>query len=341
MKKSLAILLVLALALGSVFANGTPEATTAQPEKKLEEINVAYMPNYASLCSVVAGMETGAFAEQGLKVNLVQFADGPTIIAAMESGSIDVGYIGQGAHKLCINGRAKIFAMSHVGNGDAVLGLKSHGVTSAKDLKGKKVGYASGTSSESILRLTLESAGLTMKDVKAMEMDASGIVSAMTSGSLDACATWSPNTFTIKDVMKDDAVTLANNLTFADKSAAISSWIVMSKYAETNSDKLLRFTKGLYKGMDYRAANIEQTAKWVAKVLAADYNTIWNQRGDAEWITSEQLVKEVKDGTIEHLYEVQKKGFGTAVKQETPVSSYVLFDNMLKAGQLIPSLKEK
>jgi NitT/TauT family transport system substrate-binding protein len=231
--------------------------------------------------------------------------------------------------------------MSHVGNGDAVLGLKSHGVTSAKDLKGKKVGYASGMSSESILRLTLESAGLTMKDVKAMEMDASGIVSAMTSGSLDACATWSPNTFTIKDVMKDDAVTLANNLTFADKSAAISSWIVMSKYAETNSDKLLRFTKGLYKGMDYRAANIEQTAKWVAKVLAADYNTIWNQRGDAEWITSEQLVKEVKDGTIEHLYEVQKKGFGTAVKQETPVSSYVLFDNMLKAGQLIPSLKEK
>ena len=54
-----------------------------------------------------------------MTINLVEFADGPTIIAAMESGSIDMGYIGQGAHKLCINGRASIFALSHISNGDA------------------------------------------------------------------------------------------------------------------------------------------------------------------------------------------------------------------------------
>ena len=53
-----------------------------------EDLNIAYMPNYASLWSVVTGVNMGYFEEEGLNVHLVEFADGPTIIAAMESGSI-------------------------------------------------------------------------------------------------------------------------------------------------------------------------------------------------------------------------------------------------------------
>ena len=105
MKKIIAMLLIAALALTSVFAQGGSESSD------LDTVRVAYMTNYASLCSLVAGIQTGAFAEQGIEVELVEFADGPTIIAAMESGSIDIGYIGHGAHKLCVNGRAKIFRL--------------------------------------------------------------------------------------------------------------------------------------------------------------------------------------------------------------------------------------
>ena len=144
MKKTIAMLLIALVAITGVFAQGSSEDAGG-----LETVRVAYMTNYASLCSLVAGIETGAFEEQGIQVELVEFADGPTIIAAMESGSIDIGYIGHGAHKLCVNGRAKIFAFSHVGNGDAVIGLRSHGVTEdPASLKGKSIGYASGTSSE-------------------------------------------------------------------------------------------------------------------------------------------------------------------------------------------------
>lgn len=95
------------------------------------------MPNYGSLWSVAAAQAQGFMEEEGIKLNLVSFADGPTIIAAMESGSIDIGYIGQGAHKLCVNGQAKIFALSHISNGDAVIGGPS--VKTMEDLKGKKV----------------------------------------------------------------------------------------------------------------------------------------------------------------------------------------------------------
>ena len=63
---------------------------------------------------MLTAKEKGFFDEVGITVEMVEFADGPTIIAAMESGSIDIGYIGQGAHKLCINGQASIFALSHI-----------------------------------------------------------------------------------------------------------------------------------------------------------------------------------------------------------------------------------
>ena len=61
------------------------ETTEAPTEAKAEPItmNVAYMPNYGSLWSVMTAKEKGFFDEEGITVNLVEFADGPTIIAAM------------------------------------------------------------------------------------------------------------------------------------------------------------------------------------------------------------------------------------------------------------------
>ena len=331
MKKAIAILLVAVIALTGIFAQGSEEKTTAS---SLKTLNVAYMPNYASLCSVMAAIETGAFEEEGLKVNLVEFADGPTIIAAMESGSIDIGYIGHGAHKLCINGRASIFAFSHLGNGDAIVGLKSHGVESLADLRGKKVGYSSGTSSENILMLGLKRAGLTMNDITAYEMDASSLTSAMTSGSLDACATWSPSTETMCSQIGSDAVVIARNETFSDETVNIASWIVMPKWAEANHDTLVKFTRALYKGEDFRAKeeNMRQVAEWVAKQVAGDVEIQYQTVHGAKWYTEADTINGIKDGSIKALYEVQKLAFGDAVDPTTLVENYVLFDIMLEAA---------
>lgn len=326
-------------ACGSSSSSTVASVASSDAGTQLEPVtlNVAYMPNYSSLAEVVTGIEAGYFEEQAITVNLVEFADGPTIIAAMENGSIDVGYIGSGAHKLCINGRAKIFCFAHCGNGDAVLALKSHGIATAADLKGKTVGYAPGTSSEAILDKTLEAAGLTRSDIVGMEMEASGIVSAMISGSLDACALWSPSTLAVTEQLGDDVIKLADNLTFADQSASVSSWICMSKYAEEKEDVLLRFVRGLYKAKDFRAdpANAEQISGWIAAKCGLDKDTVYAQRGDAEWLTSAELLDEINDGTIEALYKSQQNGFiaSGAVEAEVPVSDYVMFDLMLEAAE--------
>lgn len=300
-----------------------------------ETLNVAYMPNYGSLWSVETAIQKGYFEEEGITVNLVEFADGPTIIAAMESGSIDVGYIGQGAHKLCINGRASIFALSHVSNGDALIAAK--GIKTVEELKGKIVAYSSGTSSEDILKNSLAKAGMTMDDIKAMDMDASAIVTAMLSGGVDACATWSPNSLKILEEMPD-AVKLTDNMTFSDTTVSLASWICMPKYAAEQRDTLVRFTRALFKGMDYSAdEHHDEVSQWVCAQTATDYDSVYNQRGDAEWLTGKEVAAGAADGTVAKYYELQRDTFvaNGAVEKDPPpaVDEYVMLDLMIEAGK--------
>lgn len=324
-------LLSLILALSMLCAAGLAVAEAAEPVT----LNVAYMPNYGSLWAIEAAIQKGYMADENITVNLFEFADGPTIIAAMESDSIDVGYIGQGAHKLCINGRADIFALSHISNGDALIGGK--GITTVEDLKGKRVAYSSGSSSEDILVNSLTKHGMTMDDIQAFDMDASAIVTAMLSGGVDACATWSPNSLKILEEMPD-ATKLTDNMTFADQTVSLASWICMPKYADDHRDVLVRFTRALFKGMDYAAdGNYEEVSQWVAAQTATDYESVFNQRGDAEWLTGAEVAAGAADGTVEAYYLLQRDTFvanGAVEKDPVPeVAEYVMLDVMIEAGK--------
>ena len=306
---------------------------TSENKTETAELNIAYMPNYCSLWAIENAINKGYLEEEGLKVNLVEFQDGPTIIAAMESGSIDIGFIGQGAHKLCINGKAKIIALSHISNSDAV--IAANGITKVEELKGKKVAYSSGSSSEDILVNSLNKVGMKMNDIEAIDMDVATIVTSMLSGSVDACATWSPNTIKILEEMQG-AVKLTDNMTFSDKTVSLDSWVVIPDYAEKNADIILRFTRALFKAMDYAANDhFEETSKYIAAQTAQDYSVLFAQRTDAKWFTRREVSKGATDGSIEKYYELQKKQFieSGAVEVDPPVLDYVLFGNMIKAGE--------
>ena len=201
-KKLLAMVLAAATAMtmlagcgGDDKAAGTKdnkEASADAGEKKeeskeLDKVKVAYMPNYASLWVVTTAREKGFFEEEGIEVELTKFDDGPTEIAAMESGSMDVAYIGPGAHTLAIQGNVDVFCFQQLGDADCVMGLKSHGVNSLEDLKGKKVAVTSlGSANYFQLQAAMESAGLTIDDVQVEIVGTGAILTALTEGQVDA-----------------------------------------------------------------------------------------------------------------------------------------------------------
>ena len=350
MKKLLSLALAGVMALSLAACGSTPSSTPAstpasepasastpasEPAEEFEtvDLRVAYMPNMGSNSLLATALNMGYFEEMGLNVTLTEFQGGPQEIAAMASGDIDISQIGHGAHALCIEGQAKIFHLDCTSLADAVVANTEKGISSIADLKGKTIGVSSGTSAEIILNLALASAGLTQDDVTLTEMDANGMVTAMVSGGVDACATWSPSTMTIANALGDKALTLATNNDYVGQVTFPSSFIPTEKFANENHDVLVRFSRALLKAQDYRAANIEEVAKWVAKQCKADEQTMLDCVGEGNWLTGEFVANGLTDGTVKSYYENQQKVFIDAgrITEEVPVEDYVLFDVMQEA----------
>lgn len=309
------------------------EAGQEAAEKK--HIRVGYMSNYGSLCSVVPAMKLGYLEQENIEVELIPYANGMKIIDALKEGALEVGYIGDGAHKRCIAGDAKIFLLSHVSNAEAIIGNRRSGVRNLQALKGMRVGTSEGNSSDTILNFALESVGLSRSDCDIVNLPPEEIVQEMVNGRLDACALWSPFTFELQKKMDNDAVLLANNLNFSNRLASLSSWITSDTFAAANKDVLLQFTRAIYRGMDYRAMedNMRQVASWVAETVGGNTESLYEQRRDADWSTKGYVALGVADGTVAKLYEAQQKNFlkNGAIAKQVPVSDYVLFDIMTKA----------
>ena len=116
-----------------------------------------------------------------------------------------------------------------------------------------------------------------------------------------------------------------------------ASWIVLNNYYEKNADTVLKFTRALYKAMDFgsKPENFPQVAQWVANQCATDVEVALTQTGDAAWPSSAEIVAGAQDGTIEGYYKVQQDAFiaSGAVEAAVPVSDYVLFDVMINAAK--------
>lgn len=291
------------------------------------------MPNMGSASLAVTAREKGYFKDMGLNVELVEFQGGPAEIAAMSSGDIDIAQIGHGAHALCIEGEGVIFQIDCTSLADAVIGNKSRGIHTTSDLKGKKIATTSGTSAEIILDLALQSAGLTQKDLEIIEMDANGMVSAMVSQNIDACATWSPGTLTIREALGDKAITLADNNDYVNQATFPSSFITTNSYAAANRRILVRFSRALQNASDYRKANIDQVAGLVAAQCEVEESAMLKCVGEGQWLDSSFLGKSLKDGTIKKYYENQQQLFIDSGRIQRPVdvNRYVLFDVMQEA----------
>lgn len=299
----------------------------AGSEKPLETVKmkVAYHPNMGGASAMVTGIEKGYFAEQGLEIELVKFTAGPPEVAAMVSGDIDVGYIGHGAHLLACQGQVKLFALDCTSQADELLVNKDSGIAKIEDLKGKTIATQLGTSGEVILNLALESVGLTRDDVNVVNMEVAGAVTAFISGQVDAVSIWSPNTNTVREALGEDKVVkLASNADFVDSFVFPSSWVVTEKYASENKDALVRFTKALLQSMDYRNANLDESAKLVAKQIEVDEVTVLATKNEGRWLTSTEVYEGIKSGQVEKWYKAQQDLFIKEGKldKEVPVSNY-------------------
>ncbi|GAB2997042.1 ABC transporter substrate-binding protein [Saccharothrix stipae] len=125
------------------------------------------------------------------------FTSGPPLLEAASAGAIDVGGVGNTPPIFAAAANAKIaavYAAKGSVEGDALLVPADSPLRSVRDLKGRGIAVAKGSSAHGQVLLTLAEAGLTTKDVTLNFLQPSDAYSAFTQKRVDAWAVWDPYT---------------------------------------------------------------------------------------------------------------------------------------------------
>ncbi|MFB7585167.1 ABC transporter substrate-binding protein [Streptomyces hydrogenans] len=131
------------------------------------------------------------------RVKWSTFTSGPPLLEAINAGAVDIGGVGNTPPVFAAGAKSKItvIAATHGDSaGEAILVPKGSPLRSARDLKGKKIAVAQGSSAHFQLIGSLEKAGLTLKDVQVTLLQPADALAAFTSGKVDAWAVWDPYT---------------------------------------------------------------------------------------------------------------------------------------------------
>lgn len=295
---------------------------------KLDKIKVAYHPNFGGASAVIIGINEGYFKENGLEIELVKFTSGPPEIAAMLSGDIQIGYIGFGAHTLAVDGKVEIIATDGVAVREGIRTRKSTGIKEIKDLKGRTLATQLGTSGETILVQALNGSGIDKKDIKVLNMEIPVAIAAFLANKVDSISVWPPYTVQIDEKLGEELVEIKGGSSENDV-ASTASWVVTPKYLKENEDIVIRFTKALYKAMDYRKNNMDKSIEYVSTLVGIDLDTVKKEEYSSDWMYSERAKTYLKDGTFKKIYSKHQEYFWEnkrLSKKPGPIESYVNLD---------------
>ncbi len=136
------------------------------------------------------------FAKIGADVEWSNHAAGPPINEGIASKRIDLAVLGEGAILSGINNKLDVKLISLLSNGlygvNYLIVPPDSDIKEIADLKGKKVGVQLGTSHQVFLLKALETAGLQLDDVKAVNLVITDAQPAFQTGQLDAWVTADP-----------------------------------------------------------------------------------------------------------------------------------------------------
>ncbi|MEU4892997.1 aliphatic sulfonate ABC transporter substrate-binding protein [Streptomyces sp. NPDC044780] len=255
-------------------------------------VRFGYIADYNGASLLAIADEQGLWKKHGLTAEPKVFVNGPVQIQALRTGNLDYGYIGPGALWLPASGKATVVAINTLTYADRVIARP--GISSIQGLKGKKVGVPEGTSGEMALNLALQQAGMTMKDISKVVMDAPTIVSAFASGQIDGAGIWYPLIDTIKEKvpgMKEVAST--------EDIPGSSFPTAFVSAAKGNAERDQKVVKVLQEANDWRAAHPKESIALAAKLLKADEKKVAADAGHVKMMTTAELVAKTKDGTVD------------------------------------------
>ncbi|MBV9275501.1 MAG: aliphatic sulfonate ABC transporter substrate-binding protein [Verrucomicrobia bacterium] len=158
-------------------------------------VRIGYQKSGAFLLTKYAGLMEKAVVQLGYRVEWREFPSGMPLLEALNGGGIDIGHSGD-APVLFAQASGISFLLFAASNpspeSTGIIVPKDSPIYSFKELKGRTVAVAKGSSAQLVLAQLLARAGMTFSDIRPIYLEPPDARAAFAAGAVDSWAVWDP-----------------------------------------------------------------------------------------------------------------------------------------------------
>jgi NitT/TauT family transport system substrate-binding protein len=233
----------------------------AARDLKLGVVNwIGYGPLYVAAAK-------GYYRKYGPDVQLVTFSDNSLMPGAVQGGELDATTL-TFDQVIVADSRGLslkvVMPVDYSVGGDAIVAADT--VHSLHDLKGHKVAYQPGSTSEFLLGFALGTVGLSERDIRSVTSTPEGVPAMLASHAVEVGVTYEPNVSTVLTL--DGGRRFHALLTSREARGMITDVLVVTADTIARNPKMVQgLMRGTLDGLAFMKSNPQQAAALIAKAL--------------------------------------------------------------------------
>lgn len=328
-KKIVVTLIICCLSLQLVACGSNDKGGTSSDEMP-DKIRIGYfqVPN-----DELIAMSENLFKNMECKVETVEFNSGKDVNNALASNSIDLGYMGTvpAASGIASGLNYEVCWMHAVLNDiECLIAKNDSGISSVKDLKGKKVAVVIGSTSHYSLLNAMKDSGLSENDVTLLNGSPAEINAMWQRGDVEAAYIWEP---TLSN-FKEDGTIIFTGKDSQDAGALTGTVEVVNKdFGKKYPKAVAEYIKTLVKAQNMYRDDKDKVLNDVAKKLEITIDAAQTQLEGSTWLSVDEQLSSDYFGKSNNIGGLAKilKDTGDFLEDQGSIASSPSLDKYKKA----------
>lgn len=272
-KTSLVLMLVAAL----MGCQKPPSQNAEQQKISPQKITVAYTYQPQSTLVHVA-VAKGYFAGEGLDVQPLMHTYGKAALQSVTENKADFATVAETPVMFNVLKGEKIFVIANIeasSTNNAIVARKDAGIAAPGDLKGKRIGFTPGTTSDFFLDSLLTANGLTRKEIQPVALKPEEMQDAMMAKKVDAVSTWN---YPLTQINRQLG---ADGIIFYDREIYTETFNIAARqdFVQKNPETVKHFLRALIKAENFVMENPDEAQAIMSSATKIDKSLIrdvWN-----------------------------------------------------------------
>jgi len=234
---------------------------------------------------VYVAEKKGFFADEGLDAQVRVYDAGISALEDVISGQVDFAMVAETPiARAALEGKPfnVMMTLAEMDSANYIVADRDKGILTAGDLKGKRVGFAPGTTGDFFLHIFLAASRIPASAIEEVPLKPNETASAVLSDTVDAVSTWPPHTIHVEERLGSRAVVLD------EPGLYTMSWNLVAGEGSQAPDATTsaRLVRALKRAEDYMAEHPRESIAITAErcqMKPKDLQALWD---GFEWRTS-------------------------------------------------------